>query len=54
MAKLDLIFIVAWTIDQKVIAVKLSIAIRNKKKLYRLSCIICYYKILRQFVFVNG
>ena len=31
MAKLDLIVIVAWAIDQKVIAVKLSIAIRNKK-----------------------
>ena len=53
MAKLDLIFIVAWAIDQKVIAVKFLIAIRNKKR-YRLSCISCYYKILRQFVFVNG
>ena len=53
MAKLDLIFIVAWAIDQKIIAVKFLIAIRNKKR-YHLSCISCCYKILRQFVFVNG
>ena len=53
MAKLDLIFIVAWAIDQKIIAVKFLIAIRNKKR-YHLSCISWYYKILRQFVFVNG
>ena len=53
MAKLDLIFIVARAIDQKVIAMKFSISIRNKER-YHLSCKNCYYKILRQFVFVNG
>ena len=53
MAKLDVIFIVAWAIDQKVNSVKFLIAIRNKKR-YHLSCISCYYKILRPLVFVNG
>ena len=45
MAKLDLIFIVAWAIDQKVIAVKFLIAIRNKKDIVFLALVatIRYY-----------